>query len=122
MDEPPLIFLPDLAVILGLNEAIIVQHLVSSANDTNKRWDGERWWEDTEEYEGEKWVCRTLEELNNQFRYLSKKELIEILKDLIKKEIIKKRDFNNDPTDQRKWFTINDETITKLEEKLYEGI
>ncbi|WP_397538136.1 conserved phage C-terminal domain-containing protein [Rummeliibacillus pycnus] len=96
INQTPLLVIPDLAVMLGINEAMILQQLHYRLNGSPLKDDGHTWYQHT--YES--WV--------KQFPFLS---VTTIKRTFLKLEkmnyIISTKKFNSTKYDQRKWYRIN---------------
>ncbi|HWI49087.1 MAG TPA: conserved phage C-terminal domain-containing protein [Rummeliibacillus sp.] len=96
INQTPLLVIPDLAVMLGINEAMILQQLHYRLNGSPLKEDGHTWFQHT--YES--WV--------KQFPFLS---VTTIKRTFLKLEkmnyIISTKKFNSTKYDQRKWYRIN---------------
>lgn len=102
LDEQPLVVLPKLASLIGLNEAIALQQL-------------HYWVERSKnEKEGTYWVYNTVEEWREQFPFWSKNTVIRTFEKLEKKELVSTGCFNRNKSDRTKWYTINYDQLTKL--------
>lgn len=102
IDDYPLQVLPNLAVKIGLNEAIVLQQmhywLIVSGNKRDGRF----------------WVYNTYDDWSEQFPFWSKSTLIRTLDSLIKKELIMTGNYNKAKFDRTKWYTINYEKVEEL--------
>lgn len=95
LDENPLIVLPQLAVKIGLNEAIFIQQihywLQKSKNVIN----------------GHKWTYNSYEKLQEQFPFFSTSTIKRIIKNLKEKELLIVDNFNKDSRNKTNWYAIN---------------
>ena len=95
LDEHPLVILPELAVEIGLNEAIFLQQihywLIKSKND----------------FDGQKWTYNSYESLQEQFPFFSISTIKRIVKNLVEKELLIINNFNTDKRDKTNWYSIN---------------
>ncbi len=108
LDERPLIVLPELAVIIGLNEAIFLQQihywLQRSKNDIK----------------GQKWTYNSYESLQKQFSFFSISTIKRIIKNLKEKDILMVDNFNADCRDKTNWYSINYDVFNALVSSLEE--
>ncbi len=105
-DEPPLIILPELAVKIGLNEAIVLQQLhYWLIKSTNIRDD-------------KKWIYNSIREWQEQFPFWSVDTIRRALNRLINSGIVIKGEYSKTSFDKTTWYTINYDV---LEEKLGKG-
>lgn len=95
LDERPLIVLPELAVQVGLNEAILLQQIHYWVNQKNNLRDGRYW------------VYNTLKELNDQFPFWSQKTIQRTITSLKKKEILLTANYNKAGFDKTVWYSID---------------
>lgn len=99
LDEQPLVILPKLAVVIGLNEAIVLQQL-------------HYWVEKSKnEKDGKYWVYNTLAEWREQFPFWSKNTIIRTFEKLEQDKLIETGVFNRNKSDRTKWYTINYKTL-----------
>jgi len=95
LDENPLVILPQLAVKIGLNEAIFIQQthywLQKSKND----------------FKGRKWTYNSYEKLQEQFPFFSISTIKRIIKNLKNKELLIVDNFNKDSRDKTNWYSID---------------
>ncbi|NUK31018.1 DnaD domain protein [Parageobacillus sp. VR-IP] len=105
LDEKPLVILPSLAAEIGLNEAIILQQL--------------HYWlqESTNIHDGYKWVYNTYEEWREQFPFWSISTIRRIITKLEEKGLIIVGNFNKSKIDKTKWYRIDYEKLTQLEQR-----
>jgi DnaD/phage-associated family protein len=105
LDEEPLVILPSLAASVGLNESIFLQQL-------------HYWLERSpHEYEGYKWVYNTYEGWKEQFPFWSESTIRRIITKLEKKGLIIPGNFNRSKIDKTKWYRINYEKLTQLQDE-----
>jgi len=95
IDDHPLQVLPDLAVAVGLNEAIVLQQL--------------HYWirRSTNIIEGHHWVYNTYEEWQAQFPFWSVSTIQRIFTSLEKGGVLIAQKHNIQNWDQRKWYRID---------------
>jgi len=103
IEEKPLIVLPQLAVKIGLNEAIILQQLHYWLKDKGH------------DKEGEMWIYNTYEEWQTQFPFWSVSTIRRAIDSLEKKNLIETTSrFNKAKFDNTKWYRIKRETLQSL--------
>src|SRR6185436_7010760 len=100
----PLQVIPELAVLIGLNEAIVLQQL--------------HYWLDKYQREPKReFIYNTFEEWQTQFPFWSKKTIQRIMKSLVAQDLVRIEKFNSKFCDRTNWYTIDYATIERLEEK-----
>ncbi|MGG3843289.1 DnaD domain-containing protein [Anoxybacillus kestanbolensis] len=104
MDEEPLVILPSLAATIGLNESIVLQQLHYWLERSNHI------------HEGYKWVYNTYEEWQEQFPFWSISTIRRIINKLEEKGLIIVSNFNKSKIDKTKWYRIDYEKLTQLEQ------
>jgi len=103
IEEKPLIVLPQLAVKIGLNEAIILQQLHYWLKDKGH------------EKDGDKWIYNTYEEWQTQFPFWSISTIRRAIDSLEKQNLIETTTrFNKAKFDKTKWYRINRDTLQLL--------
>ncbi|ASV67605.1 DnaD domain-containing protein [Cytobacillus kochii] len=107
LDERPLIVLPELAVQVGLNEAILLQQIHYWINQKNNLRDGRYW------------VYNTLKELNDQFPFWSQKTIQRTITSLKKKEVLLTANYNKAGFDKTVWYSIDYEQLDFLVSNRY---
>jgi hypothetical protein len=102
IDDHPLQVLPDLAVVVGLNEAIVLQQL--------------HYWirRSTNTIDGQLWVYNTYEEWQTQFPFWSVSTIQRLFISLEKQGVIISEKHNVQRWDQRKWYRINYDALNGL--------
>ena len=105
-NENPLVILPELAVNIGLNEAIVLQQLHYWLQKSTKIKDGKSW------------VYNSIREWQEQFPFWSVDTIRRALNRLINSGIVIKGEYNKTSFDKTTWYTINYDV---LEEKLEKG-
>ena len=103
LDEYPLLILPRFAVLIGLNEAIILQQIHYWLLKSGK------------EIENEKWVYNTFEEWHKQFPFFSISTIKRIFKKLKTRDLIKIKNHAENKHDRTNYYTINYKAIEILE-------
>lgn len=105
IDEPPLQVLPSLAILIGLNEAIILQQI--------------HYWLKTPNVgrivDGRKWIFNSVRQWKEtNFPFWSEATIRRAITNLIKAGIIETRsDLNKKGFDKTLWYAINYESVTK---------
>lgn len=100
IDEMPLIIMPTLAKVIGLNESIVLQQIHYWLNNSNH------------EFDDRKWIFNTLEEWHKQFPFWSLRTLQRIFDDLTEKGILIKGNYNKMKLDRTTWYTIDYDKLT----------
>lgn len=101
LDSRPLLVMPELAVALGLNEAIFVQQL-------------HYWMKKSEHYiDGHRWVYNTLKEWQKQFPWWSTTTIGRVINGLERKGILLSANYNENSYNKTKWYTIDFEALDK---------
>ncbi len=91
INESPLVILPSLALLIGLNEAIFLQQL--------------HYWLERSQYEkyGQKWIYKSLENWQKEFLFWSERTIQRVISALKKQEIISIKKIEKN----RNYYTIN---------------
>ncbi len=103
LDEYPLLILPKLAVLIGLNESIILQQIHYWLLKSDK------------EIENKKWIYNTYEEWHNQIPFFSIPTLKRIFQKLKKINLIEIGHHGDNKYDRTNWYTISYKEIDLLE-------
>jgi len=105
-DESPLVVNPEVAKVIGLNDAIILQqiHYWLVINEKAQR----------NFQEGYYWTYNTYEEWHEQFPFWSRNTIIRTIQRLEKKGFIFSANYNKMPQDKTKWYRIDYEALPKL--------
>ncbi|WP_010677019.1 DnaD domain-containing protein [Bacillus timonensis] len=104
-DESPLLIIPTLAKLIGLNESIILQQIHYWLKRTNNvRLD-------------RKWVYFTYDELTMQFPFFSKSTVRRLISKLENEGLLSSNHFNKFKVDNTKWYTINYKNLENLKLK-----
>jgi len=114
-DSPPLVVNPEIAVIFGLREAIVLQQLHYWLENKKKRNDQKSI------REGQYWVHNTLEEWHAQFPFMPIIALKRVFKAFKEKNIIIVQQFNKSDWDQKNFYTINYVVLNKYIENAATG-
>lgn len=112
IDEQPLQCQPSLAAALGsADEAIVLQQLhywLSRANNVQS--------------DGHKWVYNSMADWLKQFPWIqSRARLTRYFEDLEKRGLIITGNFNKAKFDKTKWYRIDYDALTDLEQRLYQN-
>jgi hypothetical protein len=105
-NEPPLIVIPSLAVLVGLHEAIFLQQLHYWLQGTSGK-----------ERDGRKWVYNTRKEWQDQFPFWSVDAIKRAAESLKKQGIIlTSADHNKSKMDRTLWYSIDYDLLYELAE------
>lgn len=105
LEDEPLVVLPKLATVIGLNEAIILQQLHYWLEKSNNVKDGFGW------------IYNTYEEWKNQFPFWSESTIKRTLKKLQERKIIIVGNYNKLKIDHTKWYRIDYEVLDNIEQE-----
>ena len=105
LDSYPLIVLPELAVAVGLNEAIILQQ-IHYWTETNKK-------ANKNFRDGYYWTYNTYEEWQGQFPFWAKNTIVRTIEKLNKSGLIFTGNYNKSKIDRTKWYRVNYEELNK---------
>ena len=109
-DDTPIVVNTTLANEIGLNEAIVLQQInywIEINKKTGKNY-----------YDGKYWTYNSIKSLHEKnFKFLSVETVRRVFTKLEKSGFIITGNYNKDPRDKTKWYTINDK---KLEELYFE--
>ncbi|MBG9580742.1 replication protein [Bacillus thuringiensis] len=105
LEDEPLVVLPKLATVIGLNEAIILQQLHYWLEKSNNVKDGFGW------------IYNTYEEWKNQFPFWSESTIKRTLKKLQEQKIIIVGNYNKMKIDHTKWYRIDYEVLDNIEQE-----
>lgn len=95
LNTPPLVILPELAVTIGLNEAIVLQQIHFWLQKSGKQRDGRVW------------VYNSTREWQEQFPWWSEVTLKRIMASLRRLGIVETGNYNRAKMDRTNWYTIN---------------
>jgi hypothetical protein len=101
IDEYPLLVLPSLAIIIGLNEAITLQQMhywLDPRINKNLR-------------SGLHWVYNSYEEWQKQFPFWSIRTIRRNIQSLEEQNLLISKNFNSNSFDKTKWYSINYNTL-----------
>jgi hypothetical protein len=106
LDEQPLVVLPQLAKLIGLNEAIIVQQIhywneINKKNNNNFR-------------DGYHWTFNSYQQWIEQFPFWSEKTIKRTITGLENIGIIVSGNYNKMKIDRTKWYRIDEKMLEKL--------
>ena len=108
IETEPLIVLPELAAIIGLEEAIVLQQLHYWLNKSRH------------EHDGRKWVYNTYEEWQAQLPFMTIRTLQRVMAKLVNKlELVAIHRFNSSNWDRTNWYSIKYENLEKLEKDIH---
>ncbi|NFF59818.1 hypothetical protein FDB08_03900 [Clostridium botulinum] len=113
MKEQPLVINKELAQIIGLNEAIILQQIEYWIN-INETAQKESAYQD-----GFYWTYNTIDEWQEQFPFWSYDTVKRTLSKLRKKEILITNRFNKKEYDRTLWYRINYNKLNEIEKLFY---
>ena len=106
LDEHPLLVMPRLAALIGLNESIVLQQIHYWLIGKEQR---------QQDYiDGHYWVYNTYEQWLEQFPFFSLRTLRRIFTALEKMGLLISSNYNRAGFDKTKWYTINYESLNKL--------
>lgn len=112
-DETPIFANPTLAKAIGLNEALVLQQLnywIEVNRKTGKNF-----------HEGRYWTYNSIRAWKeDNFDYLSLDTVKRTFARLVKSGYLLTGNFNKDPRDKTKWYTINEEKLEELYFKIRE--
>ncbi len=95
INENPLQVLPTLACAVGLNEAVVLQQIHYWMTSSQHNYDGRRW------------VYNSVPNWQKQFPFWSESTVKRALLSLEKQGLVVSANYNRDPRDQSKWYSIN---------------
>ena len=102
INERPLQLSPSLACVIGVNEAIFLQHL----NDLLKT--------SSKEIEGRDWICKTYKDWSEiDFKFWRPNTVMRIVKSLADKGLIEVAALSDDKRDRISYYTINYSALSK---------
>lgn len=105
INENPLQVLPTLACAIGLNEAMILQQVhywMSSSRHI---------------YDGRHWVYNSVPNWQKQFPFWSESTVKRALLSLERQGLMMSANYNRDPRDQSKWYSINYDILAEIEQQ-----
>ncbi|MEC1744147.1 hypothetical protein [Schinkia azotoformans] len=102
LDDKPLLLLPSLAKVIGVNEAILIQQL-------------HYWLQESQHFHGGyKWIYNTYEDWNEQFPFWSISTIRRIITKLENSKLIITGNFNRKTFDKTKWYRIDYKKLDDL--------
>ena len=108
-DEKPIVILPSLAKLLGINEAIILQQIHYWLERSNNIHDGY------------KWVYNSVAEWQKQFPWLAIATLKRKFKSLEDKGLLITANYNKAKFDKTKWYRIDYNALNEMKQRLYQN-
>ncbi len=106
ISEPPLLVLPSLAVLVGLNEALLLQQLHYWLLQSGKERDGRRW------------IYNTYDEWHGQLPFWSVRTIRRIVGELEGKNLVLSTTrYNAQKVDQTKWYTLDYAELDRLTDR-----
>lgn len=110
-DEYPIIANKTLAKEIGLNEALVLQQInywIEINKKTGKNF-----------YDGKYWVYNSMKNWQeNDFDYMSFSTIKRTFSNLEKEGYILSSNYNSDPRDQTKWYSINEKRLEELYDEI----
>lgn len=105
INENPLQVLPTLACTIGLNEAVVLQQM--------------HYWMSSSQhfYDGRRWVYNSVPSWQKQFPFWSESTVKRALLSLEKQGMVNSANYNRDPRDHSKWYSINYDVLAELEQQ-----
>lgn len=103
ISENPLQVLPSLACAIGLNEAVVLQQIHYWMASSKHLHDNRRW------------VYNSVPSWQKQFPFWSESTVKRALLSLEKQGMVVSGNYNRDPRDHSKWYSINYEALNALE-------
>lgn len=103
INENPLQVLPSLACAIGLNEAVVLQQI--------------HYWmaSSQHQYEGRRWVYNSVASWQKQFPFWSEATIKRALVSLEQQGMVVSGNYNRDPRDRSKWYSINYAALEAIE-------
>lgn len=102
INEPPLMVQKTLAVLVGLNEGMILQQVHYWLGKSNHNHDGR------------KWIYNTYDGWQEQFPFWSKNTIIRAIKKLEEKGLLLTGNYNKLAIDKTKWYSIDYDALNSL--------
>lgn len=93
----PLVVIPELAVRLGLNEAMLLQQIQYWLTETTSGVD----------YDGSRWIYNTVEEWKNQFPFFSESTIKRAFNNLKQQGVLRIEQINKSNHDRTNYYAIN---------------
>lgn len=108
LNSHPLVIIPELAIAIGLNEAIVLQQIHYWCNINQKAGNNLR--------DGYYWVYNSYSEWQKQFPWWCERTIKTIFTHLEKKGLLISGNYNKMPMDRTKWYRINYDALESLTE------
>lgn len=109
LDETPISFYPNLARVLGVNEAIVLQQIWFYVN-VNRENESER-----HHIDGKWWVYNSYKQWAKKFfPWLTARGVQSIILNLEKLKVLESMQGVEDKYDRRKWYTVDRDALTKV--------
>ena len=109
-DEQPLVVDKQLATLIGLNEAMVLQQIhywVEINKKVNKNF-----------HEGQYWTYNSIEEWHKEFPFWSESTVKRTLTKLRERNLLITDNFNKQRRDRTLWYTINYDELQKIADKV----
>ncbi|WP_097027117.1 DnaD domain-containing protein [Clostridium peptidivorans] len=105
INDKPVVINTKLAVVLGLSESIVLQQM--------------NYWIEKSKHiiEGKRWIYNTYSSWQEQLPFFCESTIRRIIKKLESMEVVLSGNFNKSKMDKTKWYSINYDTLDKLQEK-----
>ena len=108
MDEKPLVVLPRLAELVGLNEALILQQIhfwCYTFSQAKKR----------DHYQGDRWWCfNSIREWQTNFPFWSQKTIQRAITSLRKRKLVLVSNYNKMKYDRTLWYSVDYDALERL--------
>jgi hypothetical protein len=98
----PLMLIAALAVVIGLNEALVLQQIHYWVSKSNHFHDGQRW------------IYNTFAEWHGQFPFWQERTLRRAIKSLKMLRLIRVEQLNKSKCDRTNWYSINYDEVNRL--------
>ncbi|WP_129721385.1 hypothetical protein [Xylanivirga thermophila] len=112
-NEQPLVIDKQLATLIGLNEAMVLQQIHYWVEINKKA--------DKNFHEGKYWTYNSIEDWHKEFPFWSESTVKRILAKLRKSNLLITGNFNKQRRDRTLWYTINYEILEKIAEEAEGG-
>lgn len=106
LDKHPILISPDLACVIGLNEAIVLQQVHYWLVKNKEAGKNTR--------DGKVWTYNSMEQWQTQFPFWSVATVKRTFDSLKKKDLLLTANYNALRMDQTKWYTINYESLNTI--------
>lgn len=101
-NENPLVIDRELAVVIGLNEAMILQQMQYWIKKSNHSYDGKTW------------IYNSVSQWKKQFPFFSESTINRAIKNLESKGFLFIGNFNKDRRDRTRWYSINYQELDRV--------